>query len=137
MKTNKYSKGIVDQIILWLVLLTVFVNFFFLVIDYSSIMRVQDNCEDIAAYASKMVTIGKDKEYIKDGINKIKLPFFKTAVAETDIVCNEDMTSNTYQVIFNVTGNYSGVYFNQAVAARRVIYNEINEHEITCNLVLK
>ncbi len=137
MKTNKkIYKGAIDQIMLWMVLFSIFVGFLFFIIDYSTAIRMKDNCDTIADYGARMTALGKDTTVISDGINNLKLDYFPN-VGSGSIVCTTDSGVENYQVIFNVYATYNSNFLqNSSIHAKRVVFNEINKFQITCNLTL-
>jgi Flp pilus assembly protein TadG len=137
MKTNKkIYKGAIDQIMLWMLLLSIFVTFLFFIIDYATVIRIKDNCDAIADYSVRMVALGKDEANISSGINQLKLDYFGT-VSAADISCTQDEGTENYQVIFNVYATYNGNFFeNNNIHSKRVVFNEINPYQITCDLTL-
>ena len=66
------KKAVIDQIMLWIVLFTIFVGFLFFIIDYSNVMKVKDNTDAIADYIGRMVALNKNEADIIEGINKVK-----------------------------------------------------------------
>ncbi|QOG12537.1 hypothetical protein [Arcobacter sp. FWKO B] len=131
-----YKKGAIDQIMLWLLLFALFVSFLFFVIDYSSAIRVKDNCDSIADYGARMKGLGNEESTIASGINQIKIDYFPT-ISGGDIVCTEDSSTENYQVIFNVYATYNSKFLPSSnIHAKKVVFNEVNKSQITCNLTL-
>jgi Flp pilus assembly protein TadG len=138
MKNNSIlnKKGTIDQIMLWMVLFTIFVSFLFFVIDYSSAIRVKDNCDSVADYGARMVALGKEDAVISDGINELKLDMFPT-VSSGQITCTQDVSVENYQVIFNVYATFESNFLPTSnIHSKRVVFNEVNQFQVTCNLTL-
>ncbi len=72
MNNKNMKKAVADQIILWIVLFTVFVSFLFFIIDYSNAIKVKDNTDAIADYIARMAALDKPEDDIVIGVNQIK-----------------------------------------------------------------
>ena len=135
---NNMKKAVIDQIILWIILFTVFVGFLFFIIDYSNAMKVKDNTDAIADYIGRMVALNKNEADIIEGVNRVKDAYFAT-VDLANLVCNTNNAVSNHQVIVNVyttlTNSFLPVEANN-VHSKTVVFNENSEFEKECSLTL-
>jgi len=134
---NNMRKAVVDQILLWMVILIGFVTLLFITIDYSAVMRLKGNNDTIAELGARLVALGRSNDVIADSLNNIKSTYYADIVGD-DIVCNE-LGANSYQVIFNVVSSYDDtkvLTFNDSINSKTAVFNETNSNEITCTLEL-
>jgi Flp pilus assembly protein TadG len=138
-KIGQTKNAFVDQIILWIVLFTVFVGLLFFVIDYSNAVKVKDNTDAIADYTARMVALEKSDTLIAEGINtNIKDAYFQD-ISESSITCTEDTTVSNHQVIVNVYTTLVNDFLsvgNNNVHARTVVFNERSEFKKECSITL-
>ena len=138
-KKGQTKNAFVDQIILWIVLFTVFVGLLFFTIDYSNAIKVKDNADAIADYTARMVALEKSDTLIVEGINSnIKDDYFQD-ITEGSIICNEDTTLSNHQVIVNVYTTLVNGFLpigNNNVHARTVVFNERSEFKKECSITL-
>lgn len=138
-KLPNMKKAIADQIILWIVLFTLFVSFLFFVIDYSNALKVKDNADAIADYTARMIALNKDDADIVQGLNEnIKGDYIAT-ISSDAITCVEDITTLNYQVIVNVYGTLSNGFLpvsNNNIHSKVAIFNESSEYEKECSITL-
>lgn len=137
MKTNNMKQAAIDQILLWLVLFTIFVSFLFFVIDYSLAIRIKDNADSLADYGARMVALGRTDAEVVAGMNNIKLGSFNT-ILDADLTCTQGATSN-YQVQFNVYTTYVSDFFGSDannVHGKTVVFNEVSDLEKDCSVTL-
>lgn len=136
-KIKKMKQAAIDQILLWLVLLTIFVSFLFLVIDYSVALRIKDNVDALADYGSRLVALGRTDAEVVAGMNNVKLTSMAT-IQEADLSCTTGATSN-YQVQFTVQATFSSTFFDTGannVRGKTVVFNEISDLEKTCTVTI-
>ena len=137
-KNTKMKKAVVDQILLWIVLFTIFVSFLFFIIEYSNAIKVKDNSDAIADYTAKMVSIGNTNSEIISGLNNIKDDYF-AVILEDALVCSEDTSTSNRQVIINIYATLSGGFLNLGsnnIHSKTVIFNENSEYKKECSLTL-
>jgi Flp pilus assembly protein TadG len=138
MNNTNMKKAVVDQIILWIVLFTIFVSFLFFIIDYSNAMKVKDNTDAIADYIGRMVALNKNEADIIAGVNEVKDDYFVPAQV-ADLICNTDNTVLNHQVIINVQttiiNSFIPVGANN-VHSKTVVFNESSESQKECFLTL-
>lgn len=133
------KNAFVEQIILWIVLFTIFVGFLFFIIDYSNAIKVKDNTDAIADYTARSVSLEVDETTIIEGINEnIKDAYF-ASLAVGSLVCTEDSTSSNHQVIVNVYTTLVNGFLpiaNNNVHSRTVVFNERSEFKKECSITL-
>lgn len=133
------KKAVVDQIILWIVLFTIFVSFLFFVIDYSNAIKVKNNTDAIADYSARMFALNKDEDEIIAALNnKVKDDYIKT-ITSMDLVCTTDTTVSSYQVVVNVYATLTNSFListNNNIHSKRVVFNETSEFQKECTLNL-
>ena len=138
MNSVTMKKAIVDQIILWIVLLTIFASFLFFIIDYSNAVKVKDNTDAIADYIGRMVALDKDENDIITGVNAVKDDYIAT-VQVADLICNTDSSISNHQVIINVyatiVNSFLPVIANN-IHSKTVVFNEKSEFQKECSLTL-
>lgn len=135
---NKMKKAVIDQILLWIVLFTIFVSFLFFVIEYSNAIKVKDNADAISDYMARMVSLNMSNDEIATGINNIKEDYFND-ISSDNIICNIDVNESNYQVITNVYATLVNGFLtvsNNNIHSKTVVFNEKNENEIECTLTL-
>ena len=138
MNNQNMKKAVVDQIILWIVLFTIFVSFLFFVIDYSNAVKVKENSDAIATYIARMVSLNKSEDEIISGANKIKDNYF-APIKTGDLVCVIDNTASNYQVISNVYTTIINGFIKigtNNVHSKIVVYNESSDLQKECSLTL-
>ena len=132
------KKALIDQIMLWIVLFTIFLGFLFFIIDYSNVMKVKDNTDAIADYIGRMVALNKNEADIIEGINKVKDDYF-APVDATNLLCNVNNSISNYQVIVNVKTTLANSFLpivENNIHSKTVVFNENNEFEKECFLTL-
>lgn len=138
MSNTNMKKAVVDQIILWIVLFTIFVSFLFFIIDYSNAVKVKDNTDAIADYIGRMVALDKNEADIITGINEVKDDYF-TPTQVADLVCNTDNTVSNHQVVVNVYTTIINSFLpvtQNNVHSKTVVFNESSESQKECSLTL-
>ncbi len=138
MNNQNMKKAVVDQIILWIVLFTIFVSFLFFVIDYSNAVKVKENSDSIATYIARMISLNKSEDEIIAGVNKIKDSYF-ASIQSGDLICISDNTTSNYQVISNVYTTIINSFIKVGtnnVHSKIVVYNENSEFQKECSLTL-
>lgn len=138
MNNKNMKKAAIDQIILWIVLLTIFATFLFFVIDYSNAIKVKDNTDAIADYTARMVALDKTESDIIDGANRIKDDYF-TAIQDGDLVCNIDSSISNHQVIINIYTTLVNGFLalgSNNIHSKTVVFNESSEFQKECSLTL-
>ena len=134
---NNTRNAVVDQILLWMVLLIGFVTLLFITIDYSKLMRLKSNNDTLAQQAARLIALGRDTTEVAESLNNLKNVYY-AEIAADDITCTE-VTATNYQVIFNVVSAYSDtkvLTFNDSIYSKVAVFNETNSNEVTCTLVL-
>jgi len=134
---NNMKPAIVDQILLWMVILIGFVTLLFLTVDYSTLMRLKSNNDTLAQQGARMISLGRTNDEVADSLNNIRNPYY-ALIAGDDISCVE-VTATNYQVIFNVSSTYSDtkiLTFNDTIFSKAAAFNDTNSNEITCTLAL-
>lgn len=138
-KKGQTKDAFVDQIILWIVLFTIFVGLLFFTIDYSNAIKVKDNADAIADYTARMLALEKSDALIVEGINtNIKDDYFQD-ITESSIVCTEDTSVSNHQVIVNIYATLVNGFLpisNNNVHARTVVFNERSEFKKECSITL-
>ena len=136
MKTNM-KQAIIDQILLWIVMITFFATFLFFVINYSTALRIKDNIDALADYGARMIALGRTDAEVVAGMNNIKLNSMAT-IQEADLNCVEAATSN-YQVQMIVQTTFDSTFLEATpnnVLGKTVVFNEISELEKTCTITV-
>ena len=129
--------AIVDQILLWVVLLVGFVTLLFITVDYSAVMRLKNNNDTLAQQGARLIALCKTNDEVADSLNNIKNVFYAD-VSGGDITC-EEVTATSYQVIFNVISTYDDakiLTISDSIYAKVAVFNESNSNEITCTLTM-
>jgi len=138
MNNSNMKKAIIDQILLWIVLFTIFVSLLFFIIDYSNTVKAQDNTSAIADYIARMNALDKNEADIVIGINQIKNNYF-VPVTANDLNCTIDNTISNHQVIVNVyatmVNNFLSAQANN-IHSKAVVFNESSEFQKECSLTL-
>lgn len=140
MKTKKVNMkdAVIEQIMLWLVLVSIFVTFLFFVIEYSTVLRIKDNADALADYGARMVALGKTEAETATGLNNIKLSSMAT-ITDVSITCTEDAATSNYQVQFSVNATFTGTFYGDAannIRSKSVVFNESSDLEKSCTLAL-
>ena len=138
MNNINMKKAVVDQIILWIVFLTIFASFLFFVIDYSNAIKVKDNTDAVADYIARMVALEKDETDIVTGVNAVKDDYFAT-IQVADLVCNTDNSISNHQVIINVYTTIANSFLpvvGNNIHSKTVVFNENSEFQEECSLTL-
>lgn len=138
MNSINMKKAIVDQIILWIVLLTIFATFLFFIIDYSNAIKVKDNTDAIADYIGRMVALDKDENDIITGVNGVKDDYF-ALIQAADLICITDNTISNHQVIINVYSSIVNSFLpvvENNIHSKTVVFNESSEFQKECSLTL-
>lgn len=129
--------AIVDQILLWMVLVIGFVTLLFITVDYSVIIRLKSNNDTLAQQGVRMMALGKTADETATVLNNIKVPQYAD-VAGADIVCDE-VVDTSHQVTFTVNSTYTDariLTFNDTITSTTASFNETNSNEITCTLTM-
>lgn len=138
MNNTNMKKAVIDQIILWIVLFTIFVGFLFFIIDYSNAIKVKDSADAISDYTARMVALDKDEDDIITGINEIKDDYI-AAITVDNLTCNTDTAISNHQVIVNVYATLVNNFLpagNNNVHSKTVVFNESSEFQKECFLTL-
>lgn len=136
--SKNMKKAVVDQIILWMVLFTIFVSFLFFVIEYANAIKVKDSTDAVADYIARMIALDKPISDIVAGANNIKDDYFAT-IQDADLNCVTNNAQPNYQVIINVYTTLTNDFLslgNQNVHSRTVVFNENSEFQQECFLTL-
>ena len=132
------KKGVVDQILLWMVMFISFITILFLVLDYYKVIKTKDRVDTVTNYGVRMKALGKEDDDIVSGINNIKSDFFDT-VAVGDLSCNDDDTTTGYQVTFTANITYNNMFLSEfeSINSKASAFNEVSNHNIECTLILR
>lgn len=136
------KKAVIDQILLWMVLLIAFISIFFIVIDYATIARLKTNTDLISKYAARMIALDKNKVDIATTLNSIKVPYFDD-ITSADFICTKETPTtgvNEYKVTLEVSAAYSYsivLDFNDTIVSKVSTFNEIDEDFVDCKLALR
>ena len=163
MNNTNMKKAAIDQIIVWIVLFTLFVGFLFFIIEYATAMKVKDDTDAVADFMARKVSLNNtdvDGDGILDNLdldasgngytdllatklNAIKNSYFKDIDGDNDISCTKKSISDTdadnYQVIANVKTTLSNGFMPTGldnVHSRVVVFNEDDKYEVECTLTL-
>jgi hypothetical protein len=135
MKNSK--KGIIDQIMLWLVIFISFVIIFVMVTDYYVVVKFKDRTDTMANYGVRMKALGREDTNITVGLNNLKSDSIDDIV-EDDLICTEDDTLENYQVKFSINLDINTTTFkNKSIHSYTSAFNEVNKSSIDCNLTLR
>ncbi len=132
--------AIVDHILLWIVLFVAFVTIFFMVLDYSIVIKAKENCASISNFAARVVAIegiddNDDDDKVIARVNSIKGDYFADATT-ADLVCTDLGTTN-YQIIFNTQLTLTNRFLPDSTVSESVgVYNENSSADISCTLTL-
>lgn len=132
------KRAFIDQIVLWIIGIVLFVVLLFFTIEYAQALRIKENLDRISNYGARMVALGKTNEEITTGLNQIRLGTF-SQITSSDIVC-VDGTAQNYQAIFTVKTTYNNRFLpNKAdnVDSITVFFHEVSPTERTCTLQLQ
>lgn len=138
MNNINLKNAIIDQILLWIVLFTIFVGFLFFIIDYSNTVKAQDNTSAIADYIARMNALDKQESDIVIGINQIKNSYFAT-VTSNDLNCTTNTGISNYQVIVNVYATMINNFLSSQannIHSKAVVFNESSAFQKECSLTL-
>ncbi len=138
MNNTNMKKAVIDQIILWIVLFTIFVSFLFFIIDYSNAVKVKDNADAIADYIGRMTALNKNTDDIVTGINQIKDDYISNVTA-SNLVCNVNTAITNHQVVVNVYATIVNSFLPVTpnnVHSKTVVFNESSEFQEECSLTL-
>jgi len=127
-----------EQMLLWIIIFISFVGMFLMVIDYYMVLKTKDRCDTFANYGVRMKSLGKDDSSIVDGLNTIKNSYFENILID-DLNCVEDNSNLEYQVVFNVQTTFQNMFLSngELIVAKTAAFNEINNLNISCNLLLR
>jgi len=134
-------KGAIDQILMLMMVFLFLVTMLFLVVDYASVGKMQNQLDMIARQGSRFVSLGREPVKIADMVNALKTNYFQS-VSEDDIVC-ERFENEKAKVIFYVDGTFHSRFTllgndgNISVSSTSVAYNEADTDEINCSVSLQ
>jgi len=134
---SSMKPAIVDEILLWTVLIVGFATLLFITTDYASILRLKSNNDALAQQGARMKALGRTDDEIATSLNNIRNVYY-AQIAEDDISCVE-VVDTSYQVVFNVNSAYTNtkiLTFDDLIYAKAAAFNETNSNEITCTLTL-
>jgi len=138
-KNSNMKDAIVENILLWMIMFIGFVSLFFMILDYSKILRVKDNMSSLSDYGSRMIALDKNESDIISGLNNLKSNTVVDIVA-ADLVCNTDAGTDNYQAIFNTQTTYTNSVFTTGgannIVSSSVVFNEVNSSQIECTLTI-
>jgi Flp pilus assembly protein TadG len=134
-------RGVVDQIMMLMMVFVFLVTLFFLIVDYSSIGKVQNQLDMMSRQGSRLISLGKNQEKVVNMINTLKTNYFQ-AITVDDISCSS-AENDLSKVIFNIQGTlqsrFDGLGSDGAVTITSVsvAYNENSSDETNCSVVLQ
>ncbi len=132
---NRMKSAAVENIIIWMLIFSMFVSIFFFIINYASIIRTKDIVDALADYGSNYIATKGVGDDISKTMNSIASVSFKKINADTSVICNPPDANHKYQIIFNVTTTNDSFYFyNEKISSKRVVFNQLGSESITCNL---
>jgi len=131
----------IENVMMWIVIFTSFVWMFFFVIDYASIVRVNDNMNAMADYSANRIaregsSIRSDANFLQN-LNDMSVKTVAN-IEEDDIVCSTD-ENGAFQVIFEVetTNNDYKFYDAGKLISKRVVFNDTGTSDtISCKLTI-
>ncbi len=130
------KKAVIDQIMLWMFIFVSFVIIFFMVIDYYSVLKTKDRCDTMSSYAVRMIALGKNISDITDELNK-RISSSMVPIISSDIVCIEDSSVSTYQVVFHINMEINTTTFkDKSINSYSSAFNESNSSSVDCNLTI-
>ncbi len=133
-------KGAIDQILIMMVIFVFLVTLFFLIVDYSSVAKVQNQFDTVSRQGSRLISLGKESQKVADMINSLKTNYFKNVTAD-DIVC-ENSANDLSKVFFKIEGKFHsrfkelGNNGDIVVTSTSVAFNENSTDEINCSVAL-
>lgn len=136
MKQEKMKNAYIENILMWIVIFTGFVWTLFFVVDYASVIRIQDNMNAMADYGARIIGLngesGNDSNFIQN-LNTMRVNAINP-INSGNVICSS-VSDGAFQVIFNVrTTNTDYKFYTGSLSSRRVVFNETNTNTITCNL---
>jgi Flp pilus assembly protein TadG len=138
MNNPNMKKAVIDQILLWIVLFTIFVSLLFFLIDYSSALKIKDNSDAVADYIARMYAQNKDESDIVIGANNIKGSYF-ASISNGDLNCSINSAISNNQVIVNVYATLVNNFLPLAdnnIHSKAVVFNESSDFQKECSLTL-
>ncbi len=141
MERKNKKDAYVDQILLWMMMFVGFVTIFFLVLDYSTIVRIKNNTDMLAQFGARMIALDRSNASIAQSMNNMKISYFAD-IAAGDINCTTTASTpgvNEYQVVLTITSTYTQsrvMNFNDTIESKMATFNEINSDFIDCTLSL-
>ncbi len=133
-------RGAIDQILMMMMVFVFLVTLFFLIVDYSSVAKVQNQLDIVSRQGSRLVSLGKSDDRIVSMINSLKTNYFKDVIVD-DIVC-QSSANDLSKVLFKIEGKFHsrfkalGSDGDITVTSTSVAYNENGTDEINCSVVL-
>lgn len=133
-KNTKMKEAAIETIFVWMIVFASFISVFFMVINYSVVIRVKDHVDTLADYGANYVATNGIGDDISNLLDNMSPPKIQSISANTNDICTS-VADNTFQVIFNVTTSNDSLLFHEgAISSTRVAYNQANSNTITCNL---
>jgi len=129
-------KAVIDQIMVWILVFVSFITIFFLTIDYYTLLKTKETCDNMSSYGARMVALGKSYSNITEELNNRKSNMMND-INDTDIICSKDTSKTNYQVVFSInmdlnTNTFKDKHINSVSSA----FNEIDSSDIECNLTI-
>ncbi len=134
-------RGVIDQILMLMMVFVFLVTLFFLIVDYSSIGKVQNQFDMMTRQGSRLISLGKDQESVVNMVNALKINYFQS-VTLSDVNCIST-ENDLSKVIFQVDGSFHsrfdalGSNGDVPVSSISVAYNENSTDEINCSVTLQ
>lgn len=150
MQNNNSNKNLkqaaIENVLIWMLLFIGFIGIFFLIIDYATIVRIQDKMNELGDYAANRIANDGAIMDLTAEFNNRKVAAIQTFNANdvnTTIICS-DVADGLYQVRFNiVTTNNSYKFYNNPLSSSKVVFNNVyindanvanDSDSIECNL---
>jgi Flp pilus assembly protein TadG len=136
MKKVVMKKAGIENVFIWMILFLGFASLFIFIINYATILRIQDNMNAISDYGANYVAINGRGDNISDQINSMKATSINNVSANTNAICNIDAARpNEYKVIFTtITSNTSYKFYGNKLSASRAVFNQSSSDTIVCTL---
>jgi len=132
-------EAVVENILLWMIMFIGFVSLFFMVLDYSKVLRIKDNMSSLSDYGARMIALNKNESDIITGLNNLKANTVAN-ITSSNLLCNTNTSADNYQAIFNTQTTYTNSVFTTEgannITSRSVVFNEVNSSQEECTLTI-
>jgi|GEM_PF-3932886 len=136
-KQKNMKSAAIENIFVWMMIFVGFTSLFFFVINYATILRIQDNMNAISDYGANYIANNGTGTDISANINDISVSGIDN-VTSANLVCNESTNvPPDYQVSFTTeSSNNSYKFYGSKLSATRVVYNQLSGNTIDCTLTV-